>query len=107
MEEREGNEIYMFYDGPPTANSKPHIGHVPVSYTHLFEMPGSLVIKKNVDWGNASDQTKQDKNEFKFDIEATVPTGESEATEPLTGNYHYYVGNSDTAAGHVMSLLHI
>ena len=28
MEEREGNEIYMFYDGPPTANGKPHIGHV-------------------------------------------------------------------------------
>ncbi len=27
-EEREGNEIYMFYDGPPTANGKPHIGHV-------------------------------------------------------------------------------
>lgn len=66
-----------------------------------FEMPGSLVIKKNVDWGNASDQTKQDKNEFKFDIEATVPTGESEATEPLTGTYNYYVGNSDTAAGQV------
>ncbi len=28
MEEREGNELYMFYDGPPTANGKPHIGHV-------------------------------------------------------------------------------
>ncbi len=28
MENREGNEIYMFYDGPPTANGKPHIGHV-------------------------------------------------------------------------------
>ena len=28
MEKREGNEIYMFYDGPPTANGKPHIGHV-------------------------------------------------------------------------------
>ena len=26
---------YTFYDGPPTANGKPHIGHVPVSYTHL------------------------------------------------------------------------
>jgi len=25
---RDGNEIYMFYDGPPTANGKPHIGHV-------------------------------------------------------------------------------
>jgi len=28
MKEREGNELYMFYDGPPTANGKPHIGHV-------------------------------------------------------------------------------
>ena len=28
MEERDGNDIYMFYDGPPTANGKPHIGHV-------------------------------------------------------------------------------
>ena len=28
MKEREGNEIYMFYDGPPTAIGKPHIGHV-------------------------------------------------------------------------------
>ncbi|MDT3842960.1 MAG: isoleucine--tRNA ligase [Bacillota bacterium] len=28
IEEREGNPTYMFYDGPPTANGKPHIGHV-------------------------------------------------------------------------------
>lgn len=28
MKERNGNDIYMFYDGPPTANGKPHIGHV-------------------------------------------------------------------------------
>lgn len=66
-----------------------------------FEKPGSLEIKKDVDWGNASDQTKQDKNEFKFDIEATVPTGEGEATEALTGTYNYYVGDSDAAAGQV------
>ena len=25
---REGGETYTFYDGPPTANGKPHIGHV-------------------------------------------------------------------------------
>ena len=25
---REGCEPYSFYDGPPTANGKPHIGHV-------------------------------------------------------------------------------
>lgn len=66
-----------------------------------FKMPGSLEIKKDVDWGNASDQTKQDKNTFTFDITASVPTGEDEATEPLTGTYNYYVGDSDTAAGQV------
>ena len=26
--EREGDKPYVFYDGPPTANGKPHIGHV-------------------------------------------------------------------------------
>lgn len=66
-----------------------------------FDKPGSLEIKKDVDWGNASDQTKQDKNTFTFDITASVPIGEDEATEPLTGTYNYYVGDSDTAAGQV------
>ena len=28
IENREGCESYTFYDGPPTANGKPHIGHV-------------------------------------------------------------------------------
>jgi isoleucyl-tRNA synthetase len=28
MKQREGCPQYMFYDGPPTANGKPHIGHV-------------------------------------------------------------------------------
>ena len=28
IRQREGCETYMFYDGPPTANGKPHIGHV-------------------------------------------------------------------------------
>ena len=28
MKEREGAPVYTFYDGPPTANGKPHIGHV-------------------------------------------------------------------------------
>ncbi|HIV17412.1 MAG TPA: isoleucine--tRNA ligase [Candidatus Alectryocaccobium stercorigallinarum] len=28
LKEREGDPIYTFYDGPPTANGKPHIGHV-------------------------------------------------------------------------------
>ena len=25
---REDSDVYTFYDGPPTANGKPHIGHV-------------------------------------------------------------------------------
>ncbi len=28
MESRKAGETYTFYDGPPTANGKPHIGHV-------------------------------------------------------------------------------
>ena len=28
MKEREGCDMYTFFDGPPTANGKPHIGHV-------------------------------------------------------------------------------
>ena len=28
IENREGGEVYTFFDGPPTANGKPHIGHV-------------------------------------------------------------------------------
>ncbi|MDE6642291.1 MAG: isoleucine--tRNA ligase [Acetatifactor sp.] len=28
MENRKGGPTYTFYDGPPTANGKPHIGHV-------------------------------------------------------------------------------
>ena len=28
MKTREGHKTFMFYDGPPTANGKPHVGHV-------------------------------------------------------------------------------
>ncbi len=28
INERKGGDVYTFYDGPPTANGKPHIGHV-------------------------------------------------------------------------------
>ncbi len=28
IDARENSDVYMFYDGPPTANGKPHIGHV-------------------------------------------------------------------------------
>ena len=43
MEDRKDDPTYMFYDGPPTANGKPHIGHVPVSYTHLT-LPTKLEV---------------------------------------------------------------
>ena len=28
IDQREAGDNYTFYDGPPTANGKPHIGHV-------------------------------------------------------------------------------
>ena len=28
LDHRKGNEVFTFFDGPPTANGKPHIGHV-------------------------------------------------------------------------------
>ena len=28
VEERKDDPTYTFYDGPPTANGKPHIGHL-------------------------------------------------------------------------------
>ena len=28
IENREGAPVFTFYDGPPTANGKPHIGHI-------------------------------------------------------------------------------
>ena len=55
MEEREGCPDYIFYDGPPTANGKPHIGHV---LTRVIKdmipryrtMKGSMVPRK-AGWG--------------------------------------------------------
>ena len=28
VDKNEGKELFTFYDGPPTANGKPHIGHI-------------------------------------------------------------------------------
>ena len=66
-----------------------------------FEMPGSLEIKKTVNWGNASDDTKQNKNEFTFEISASTPSDEEGKTEPLSGTYNYYVGDAEQASGQV------
>ena len=32
---REGNEEYVFYDGPPFANGLPHYGHLLLSLIHI------------------------------------------------------------------------
>ncbi len=51
MEEREGHPEYVFYDGPPTANGKPHIGHLQTrAFKDLFPrfhtMKGQMVPRK-------------------------------------------------------------
>ena len=51
MEQREGQPVYAFYDGPPTANGKPHIGHLETrAFKDLFPryhtMKGQLVPRK-------------------------------------------------------------
>lgn len=61
-----------------------------------LDMPGSFEIKKTVDWGNASDQTKQDKNNFTFEVSLTDADGTA-----LTGSYPYYVNGSEESAGNV------
>ncbi len=39
MKQREGNPSYVFYDGPPTANGKPHIGHVETRVHQGYDPP--------------------------------------------------------------------
>ena len=51
MEERKDDPTYTFYDGPPTANGKPHIGHLQTrSFKDLFPrfhtMKGEMVPRK-------------------------------------------------------------
>ncbi len=54
-----------------------------------YKAPGSLEIKKSVNWGNASDSTKQDKNSFTFKIDLTAPEGVT-----LADSYSYAVYGS-------------
>lgn len=61
-----------------------------------FDMPGSLEIKKAVNWGNASDQTKRDKNSFTFKVSLTDEGGAA-----LTGEYPYYIDGASDQAGTV------
>ena len=51
VEERQGDNAYVFYDGPPTANGKPHIGHLQTrAFKDLFPrfhtMKGEMVPRK-------------------------------------------------------------
>ena len=51
VEELEGHPSYVFYDGPPHANGKPHIGHLQTrSFKDLFPrfhtMKGQMVPRK-------------------------------------------------------------
>lgn len=64
-----------------------------------FAKPGSLEIKKTVDWGNASDDTETSHNEFSFDIMAS--TGEGDDAKPVAGTYNYFVNGSKTPSGTV------
>ena len=51
VEERKDDPSYTFYDGPPTANGKPHIGHLETrAFKDLFPryqtMKGKMVPRK-------------------------------------------------------------
>ena len=51
IDQREGSDVFKFYDGPPTANGKPHIGHIETRvFKDLFPryrtMKGMKVLRK-------------------------------------------------------------
>ena len=51
IDNREGCEVYTFYDGPPTANGQPHIGHVLTRvikdlFPRYHSMKGQKVFRK-------------------------------------------------------------
>ena len=52
-----------------------------------YDLPGKLEIKKSVDWGNASDETKQNQNSFEFTVNFN-------GDETLEGNFSYDVYES-------------
>ncbi|GEM_PF-787361 len=52
-----------------------------------YDLPGELEIKKSVDWGNASDDTKQNQNSFEFTVNFN-------GDETLNGNFTYDVYES-------------
>ena len=52
-----------------------------------YDLPGELEIKKAVDWGNASDETKEKQNSFEFTVNFN-------GDETLEGNFAYDVYES-------------
>ena len=54
------------------------------------DAPGDLRIDKTVNWGNASDDTKANKNSFKFTVHLYT-VGEGGAETNLTNQYNYAV----------------
>ncbi len=51
IDHSEGGDVFTFYDGPPTANGKPHIGHIETRvFKDLFPryrtMKGWKVLRK-------------------------------------------------------------
>ncbi len=51
MQQRQGRPVFTFYDGPPTANGKPHVGHVITRvmkdlFPRYKTMKGHLVLRK-------------------------------------------------------------
>ena len=52
-----------------------------------YDLPGELEIKKSVDWGNASDDTKQSQNSFAFTVNFN-------GDETLNGDFAYDVYGS-------------
>ena len=62
IDQREGCDTFTFYDGPPTANGKPHIGHV---LTRVIKdmlpryqsMKGKKVLRK-AGWGASTARSR-------------------------------------------------
>ena len=51
MEQRKGCDVWTFFDGPPTANGKPHIGHIETRaikdlFPRYWTMKGKSVTRK-------------------------------------------------------------
>lgn len=55
-----------------------------------YPAPGQLEIKKTVNWGNASEETKTTKNSFDFSVKLFTVDGEGNQDD-LTGSYPYAI----------------